>query len=162
MKTKTVMLALCEVTKRGDNERVAVTCASYEVPILRKSFGPQQVRVVNPEYDALRVEDNAFAEYRRLCQKYDDKNTGIVAATYVDEEGFAQRSGLTLSLAEADIAEKPLAERSDNEGERQARVAEAKGGGVKAAEAKRGPGRPHKEKAGDAQAQPLGEAAVEA
>lgn len=148
MRTKTVMLVLAEVTKKN-GEVVPVTVPAYELAVLRAAFGPQQVKIVNPEYDALVIEDNAFTEYRRMCQKYDNKNTGVVTMAYRDEDDFAQRSGLTLDFDIENIAEKPLAEKVDNEAVRQARVAEAKGA------AKNKGGRPRKDAA-----EPLGEAAA--
>ena len=149
MSTKTVMLVLAEVTKKN-GEVVPVTVPDYELAVLRAMFGPQQVKILNREHDALVVEDNAFTEYRRMCQKYDNRNTGAVTAAYRDEDEFANRSGLHLDFDIENIAEKPLAEQHDDEAVRLARVAEAKG------PPKNKGGRPRK----DANTEPLGEAAA--
>lgn len=121
--TKTLIQA---AIKRGNHEMV-VAVLPHELPVLRALHLPENVRVLDEEFDVIQVDGGAEAEFSRLCKKYDDAKTGVIAKIFVSPAQFAAVSDFKVSLAHGELA--PAAPQSlvrDDEAVRKARVKAAK------------------------------------
>lgn len=71
----TVVLATIE---RSSEVTISDTFFEHEIPILELIHGEENVKVVNDDYHAIELPNNATQEYQRLITKYGDKYRPIV------------------------------------------------------------------------------------
>lgn len=123
--TKTLVQA---AIKRGKQEMI-VAVLPHELPVLRALHRPENVRVLDEEFDVIQIEGSAEAEFGRLCKKYDDEKTGVISKIFVSPGHFAANTDFKVTLAHGELA--PSAPQSltrDDADARKARVKAAKEG----------------------------------
>lgn len=84
-----VSKTLVQASIQRSNHKMIVAVLAHEVPILKALHLPENVEVLNEEYDVLTVDGSAEAEFGRLCKKYDDAKTEVVRRVYGSPAQFA-------------------------------------------------------------------------
>ncbi len=71
----TVVLATIE---RGTEVTISDTFFEHEIPILELIHGEDNVKVLNDDYHAIELPNNATQEYQRLITKYGEKYRSVI------------------------------------------------------------------------------------
>ncbi len=74
-KILTIVLATIE---RSNEVTISDTFFAHEIPILELIHGEDNVKVVNDDYHAIELPNNATQEYQRLVTKYGEKYRSVV------------------------------------------------------------------------------------
>lgn len=79
MSNSTVVATLVLLTiQRSSEVTISDSVFAHEVPILELIHGEENVTVVNDDYHAIELPNNATQEYQRLLTKYGDKYRPVI------------------------------------------------------------------------------------
>ncbi len=79
MSKSTVIVPVVLLTiQRSTEVTITESVFKHEVPILELIHGEENVKVINDDYHAIELPDNATQEYQRLLTKYGDKYRPVV------------------------------------------------------------------------------------
>lgn len=120
--TKTVKVHLIEVKRGG--EGIITQGADYDLRILKAQHPPENVRVVQKDYDVIKIPDDAAHLHDQLCRKYDTKNVKIVGRVFPSPEQLAQFTGVSVRFTDTDPDSGPQ-KSVQRESGREARLAAA-------------------------------------
>ncbi|WP_141057075.1 hypothetical protein [Stenotrophomonas rhizophila] len=77
-KSTTVLTVVLLTIQRSSEITITDSVFEHEVPVLELIHGEENVKVVNDDYHAIEVPDNATQEYQRLISKYGDKYRPVI------------------------------------------------------------------------------------
>lgn len=77
-KSTTVLTVVLLTIQRSSEVTITDSVFEHEVPILELIHGEENVNVVNDDYHAIEVPNNATQEYQRLISKYGDKYRPVI------------------------------------------------------------------------------------
>lgn len=77
-KSTTVLTVALLTIQRSSEVTITDSVFEHEVPILELIHGEENVNVVNDDYHAIEVPNNATQEYQRLVAKYGDKYRPVI------------------------------------------------------------------------------------
>lgn len=77
-KSTTVLTVVLLTIQRSSEVTITDSVFEHEVPILELIHGEENVTVVNDDYHAIEVPNNATQEYQRLVSKYGDKYRPVI------------------------------------------------------------------------------------
>lgn len=75
--TKIITVVLATI-QRGSEVTISDTFFEHEIPILELIHGEDNVSVVNADYHAIELPNNATQEYQRLITKYGEKYRSVI------------------------------------------------------------------------------------
>lgn len=129
--TKTVKVHLISVKRGGED--IVTTGADYDLRILRSQHPPENVKVLEKEYDVIKIPDDAAHLHDQLCRKYDTKNVKIVGRVFPSPEQLSQFAGVTVRFTDMDPDAGPQksVQRDHGRAKRLADAAQAEGKGGK-------------------------------
>ncbi len=79
MSKSTVIVTLTLLTiQRSTEVTITESVFKHEVPILELIHGEENVKVINDDYHAIELPNNATQEYQRLLTKYGDKYRPVI------------------------------------------------------------------------------------
>lgn len=147
---KTVKVHLIQVKRGG--EEIVTTGADYDLRILLAQHPPENIKVLEKDYDVIQIPDDAAHLHDQLCRKYDTKNVKIAGRVFPSPEQLAQFAGVTVRFSDMDPMTGPQKSVQRDHG-REKRLAAAKEAEAKAGKGKGGgkdPAPPAETKLGDA------------
>lgn len=98
--TKTVKVHLISVKRGGED--IVTTGADYDLRILRSQHPPENVKVLEKDYDVIKIPDDAAHLHDQLCRKYDTKNVKVVGRVFPSPEQLSMFAGVTVRTTDLD------------------------------------------------------------